>query len=59
MASVTHADGRSGVRANKRLLLAGAYALMEERVVRLAGAAVRADGRFAARRVARSRNASR
>ena len=45
--------------SNTRLLLAGAYVLKEVEVVRLAAHALRASGRLASRRVARSRSAGR
>jgi len=47
------------MRPNQRLLLAGAHALKELEVVRQRAHALRASGRLARARIARSRNAIR
>jgi len=49
----------AGVLANMRLLLAGAHALKEFVFVRWRAHTLRASGRLANRRLARSRNAVR
>lgn len=54
-----YAPDRHSSPSNQQMLLAGADVLKEFEVVRLTAPSVRASGRFASQRVARSRFADR